>query len=256
MQLDHLFSVFEEAGRQISETIDRLPFDEAARITGTGADGTPTRYMDHLCEDIFIRSVKKEGFDYNILSEEAGFVDLGGKSILLVDPLDGTTNALNGIPYYSLSVGVIGSDTRSATAAFIMNLSDMTIYTSEKGGGAFRNGKPIRAGKRSGIYIVNFGRSIGPDIQKIVSRPMKYRKLGSTALDLCLLASGSVDAVFSIGKGSSPRNFDVAAGILLAEEAGGYVSDTNGSPYNLGLDPSDTKDMIGVAERSMVDEFI
>lgn len=255
MNQERLFSLLEETGYRIGDLIERTPFAEAAKILKTGADGTPTRNIDHQCEKIFIDSIKSNGLPYDIISEEAGFVDLGGKQKLLVDPLDGTTNALNGIPYYSLSVCVIDSDLRSASVAFVMNLSNNSIYTAVKGEGAYRNGKAIASRKKSGISIVNYGRLPDDYLALIISKATKYRKLGSTALDLCLLASGSVDAVFSIGPESAPRNFDVGAGILLVNEAGGYVSDIGGSPYNLSDDPRERKDMIAVAERSMVDEY-
>lgn len=256
MHHDILFSVLQDAGRKISEKVRSIGYSDASRILRTGADGTPTRVIDYECESIFIDSIRASGLPYNIMSEEIGFVDLGGEEVLLVDPLDGTTNALNGIPYFSLSVGIVTSDTRSASAGFVMNLSDGTVYTAIRGKGAFRNGHPLNTRKRSGIFIINYGKRMDSFLEKLISMSKKYRKLGSTALDLCLLASGSVDAVFSIGSGSSPRNFDVGAGILLVEEAGGFVCDKDGNPYNLGLDPSETKDMIGVAERSMAVDFI
>ncbi len=256
MHADRLFSVLEDAGNRIADKISGLSHDSASQILKVGADGTPTRRIDHECEEIFISVMKENDVPYSIMSEEAGFVGDQGGPVMLVDPIDGTTNALNGLPYYSLSVGLVEKDLRSATAAFVMNLSDHTVYTALKGEGAYRNGKEIHTGRRSGIYIINYGRKTDPYLERIISRAFKYRKFGSTALDLCLLAQGSADAVFSIGPGSSPRNFDVAAGILIAEEAGGYVSDIEGNPYNLGLDPSAKKDMIGVAEKAMVVEFI
>lgn len=256
MHSDTLFSILEAAGNRIAERVLEITYDEASRIVGRGADGTPTRYIDRECENIFVSAMQRNDVPYSIMSEEAGFIGKHGKPVMLVDPLDGTTNALNHVPYYSLSVGVTHSDLRAVTEAFVMNLSDRTVFTAVKGRGAFRNGVRISAARRSGIFVINYGGEIDTRLQNIVSHADKYRKFGSTALDLCLLASGSVDAVFSIGSGSSPRNFDVAAGILIAEEAGGFVSDSEGNPYNLGLDPSETKDMIGVSEKSMVVDFI
>lgn len=256
MQQDHLLSVLEEIGKAIAERIFSMSHEDASRIVKVGADGTPTRNLDQVCEEIFISGIRENDLPYSIMSEEAGFVHIADGPLLLVDPVDGTTNALNGIPYYSLSVGLVEKDVRSATKAFVMNLSDNTVYTAIKGKGAQKNGKEIRAQRRSGIYIINYGSGNDKLFQSIVSKAYKYRKIGSTALDLCLLASGSVDAVFSFGRGNSPRNFDVAAGILIAEEAGATVTDFHGNPYNLGLDPSETKEMIGVSERSMVEGFI
>lgn len=256
MHSDRLFSILEDTGNRIAEHVPEIPYDDASRIVGKGADGTPTRFIDRECENIFVSAMKENKVPYSIMSEEAGFIGEPGKAVMLVDPLDGTTNALNHVPYYSLSVGVTEADLRAVTAAFVMNLSNRSVYTAVRGKGAYRNGKKIRAAKRSGIFIINYGGKMDSYLQNIVSHAYKYRKFGSTALDLCLLASGAVDAVFSMGPGSSPRNFDVAAGILIAEEAGGFVSDSNGNPYNLGMDPSETRDMIGVAEKSMVVDFI
>lgn len=256
MHTDRLFSILEETGRYIAEKVQNLSYENASKILRVGADGTPTRQIDHDCEKIFIDMMNENEVPYSIMSEEVGYIGKGEGPVLLVDPLDGTTNALNGIPYYSLSVGLVENDIRSVSSAFIMNLSDRTVYTAVKGQGAYSNGDKITAARRSGIYVINYGKGADSFLQSLLSRAYKYRKFGSTALDLCLLASGSVDAVFSIGPGSSPRNFDVAAGILIAEEAGAYVSDIEGNPYNLGMDPSESKDMIGVAEKTMVVEFI
>ena len=80
------------------------------RNIGIGADGTPTEYIDKIAEDIAIRYIEKSRIPVNLLSEEAGYIDRDGEYTFVLDPIDGTRNAIRGIPFYSTSLA-IGRDT-------------------------------------------------------------------------------------------------------------------------------------------------
>jgi len=256
MLKEELFSILTDAGLEISQHIMEADLGELSKRIGDGADGTPTLAIDRESETIFLQHLKRNGVPYNVISEERGFLDMGSDKNLIVDPLDGTTNAIFRIPYYSLSVALSNRNGTILEAAFVMNLYDKTVYTSVLNEGSYRNGRRITVSKGSGIYIINYGNAPDNQLRKIIRKSRKYRKFGSTALDLCLLASGSVDAVINMGGSSSPRNFDVAAGKLIVEEAGGHVVDSYGRPYTISLSPSVKKDMVAVASKSMVDDII
>ena len=81
-------------------------FYKLGTSVGIGADGTPTKYIDKIAEDVAINFIKKSKIKVNILSEEAGFIDLGGEYTFVLDPIDGTRNAYRGIPFYSVSLAV------------------------------------------------------------------------------------------------------------------------------------------------------
>ncbi|EQD64600.1 bifunctional inositol-1 monophosphatase/fructose-1,6-bisphosphatase, partial [mine drainage metagenome] len=97
--------IFLEIGHEVMEAIkDSRERGITRGTTGMGADGTNTSVLDKVCEDIIIRRINEYDLPYNIVSEEIGFVDRGYNLNLVIDPLDGTFNAENEIPLYSMSV--------------------------------------------------------------------------------------------------------------------------------------------------------
>jgi len=110
---------------------------------GIGADGTPTKYVDKLAEDVAIKFIKKADMGVNILSEEAGFLDFGGEYTFVLDPVDGTRNAYRGIPFYSVSLGVGKSRLSDVEYGIVKNIPTGEVFFAEKDYGAFLNKKRI-----------------------------------------------------------------------------------------------------------------
>jgi len=152
----------------------------------------------------------------------------------IIDPIDGTTNFVHGIPYFAVSVALAYKGT--ALAGVVDNPPLQECFYAERGKGAFCNGAPLQVSgvKTLDESLVVLGLPYGPDVLtaqnfEMVSFLIKeshgFRRLGAAALDLAYVAAGRYDAFFE--KGLKP--WDMAAGILLIEEAGGKFSDFEGN---------------------------
>ena len=171
---------------------------------------------------------------YAFLGEEGGAV--GGTDdaqCWIVDPLDGTTNFLHGLPMFSISIALERQG--QIVAGVIYNPAMDELYTAERGGGAFMNDRRLRVAARSkladaviGTGIPHLGRgSHGNyliELRHAMGEVAGIRRLGSAALDLAYVAAGRLDGFWE--HALSP--WDIAAGILMIREAGGFVSDKSG----------------------------
>lgn len=200
---------------------------------GLGADGTPTKMVDDLAEREILRILRARKADrLNLLSEEAGFVDLKGDRVVVADPIDGTTNAARGIPFYCVSLAIGRKTLGDVDVGLVQNLCTGERYEAIAGQGAHRNGKRIRvrAGGKDNVYAVGIGR--GAEAAK-VAPGAALRSFGATALEMCLVAQGGLDGYHY----SRPilRIIDVAASTLLVREAGGVVLDRAGQDLDMQL---------------------
>jgi len=226
----------------VKSSIDEWIEDPACGdVLNIGADGTPTKRIDRIAETVALASLKDFGHGFTVLSEELGCVQIGESPdyFLHLDPLDGTFNAINGIPFYSISIYISNSD---CSFAYVSNLVQTVRYYAESGNGAWIETKS----KRKRIFVSNLetiedfsvaAYTIRPNAQRInnignVVR--RIRSLGCTSLEMCLVASGKLDAFVDVR--GNIRVVDFAAGKLIVEEAGGMVTDGCGSAILLGGD--------------------
>ena len=151
----------------------------------------------------------------------------------IVDPLDGTTNFLHGIPIFSISIALERQG--QLVAAVIYNPAMDELYTAERGGGAFMNDRRLRVAGRIkltdcviGCGIPHLGRgqhgNFLVELRNVMAEVSGVRRLGSVALDLAYVAAGRMDGFWETGLSA----WDIAAGLLLVREAGGFVSDMEG----------------------------
>ncbi len=197
-----------------------------------GASGDKTYPIDKKAEEIIIRELEKSGEPLSIISEEAGVIELnGGGRQVIIDPIDGSKNAISGIPFYCTSIAVAeGGRVKDIRLSYVINLVTGEEFWAEKGKGAFLNGKPISTQKDEEFYLIAYEAQVpGRDIQhilKLLSGARKTRCLGAIALDLSYLATGAISVFVSP---SPSRSFDFAGGWLLVKEAGGIFTDLNGN---------------------------
>jgi myo-inositol-1(or 4)-monophosphatase len=232
-----------EIGRRLMKEMPALKQSpDLRRPLGTGAAGDKTFPIDRRAEEIIIAGLDSCGEPCTVISEEAGFVDIkGGGLRVIIDPVDGSKNAIAGIPFFCTSIAVASGDTlESVFLSYIINLLTGDEFWAEKSSGAFMNGSRIAAQEDDLLYLVSYEAQIPsrdlPHILPLLSGARKTRCFGSTALDLAYLAAGAV-SVFVCPAPS--RSFDFAAGWLLAKEAGGIVTDTKGKEIpdvTLGLE--------------------
>ncbi len=223
-------------------------------IIGMGADGTATHQLDRICDDHILNFIRERDLPLNVISEESGFTDLGYGESLMVDPLDGTYNAENGIPFFSFSGAVVKEDLSSARIAIVADLARKTNYHAVKGKGAFANGKRIKVSQDPrGCALGGLGRAGHDHVSPILRGGWRIRSLGCASLELCLVANGSADLMAYVGDFNSLRNIDVAGGVLILREAGGIVLDGHFNDFNMGLDVRERKSIIGASSREFAE---
>ena len=198
---------------------------------GIGAGGDKTFRIDRKAEDIVLDGLASLKEPLTIISEELGTRELnGGGTRVVIDPVDGSKNAISGIPVYCTSIAVSSGEKLSGvTLSYVIDLVSGDEFWAEKDGGAYLNGERLHTQRDDELYLAAYeaqspARDI-PSIMPLLSSARKTRCLGSTALDLAYLASGSV-SVFVCP--SPSRSFDFAGGWLLVREAGGTITNTEG----------------------------
>ncbi|MCK4369603.1 MAG: hypothetical protein KAW03_00925, partial [Candidatus Lokiarchaeota archaeon] len=216
---------------------------EARIKSKRGAGGDISMNIDIIAENIIIESLKKANVDVLLISEEIGEKYIGDKekakenqAVLIVDPLDGSNNAARGVPYCSVSIAYAnGSKISDINKAVVLNLNTKDIYWAEKGNGAFLNDTKIHVSdldiSQKCFFELNLSmKNLLDNLQKLsplIKRFYRIRILGSSALTLCQIASGSMEAFINLRR--SNRLVDVAAGLLILKEAGGNISTLDGS---------------------------
>jgi myo-inositol-1(or 4)-monophosphatase len=180
---------------------------------------------------------------FNVLSEECGRIDRGAALTLVLDPIDATNNAVTGFPYYAFSLAVV--DDRPL-AACVLNLPTGDCWTAVRGQGATLNGRRLTGSgvSRLAEAIVAAVRPMDEGdlarLRPILFGARRLRITGCTALDVCLIASGTLHAFANPNRYTNPlwgeKVVDYAAAALILEETGGALCDAEGRPLAYPLD--------------------
>ncbi len=234
-------------GKTLLENIPVLAHSaESKKALGKGAAGDKSFAVDRRAEEIIFSGLAALKEPLTILSEEAGLLEIqGGGLRVIIDPVDGSRNAISGIPLYSTSIAAASGDTiGDVELSYVINLISGDEFWAERDKGAFLNGGRIRCQTQDELSMVLYeAQSPARDIQRIMpllSHSRKARCLGSTALDMAYVSLGAVSVFVTP---SPSRSFDFAGGWLLIKEAGGIVTDTEGEKIDrvrLGLERSST----------------
>ena len=170
---------------------------------------------DKKIEKVLINELTKNKKKYSILSEEIGFIKNDDNDyIWVIDPIDGTTNFLHGIPHFCISIGLKFRD--EIISGIIFDPIKNETFYAEKNQGAFFNNHRIRVSKRKNLDECLFA----TNKNGLSSTDLNSRIFGSAALDLAYVASGRIDGYFQNGL----NLWDIAAGTLIVKEAGGIVN--------------------------------
>ncbi len=213
---------------EIREAIGKLPESDLRVEVGMGKDGTPTKKVDRVAEEIALGIL--EDYDFRIVTEESGVLG-DGEVIVALDPIDGTFNASRNIPIYSVSLCFSSSEKlEGALFGYVANLATGTEYYSYGGwgkGGSYKDGKPISVSTTDSLNCNAI--FYYPDRDYGFKR---VRIFGSAALELCFVADGSIDCFIDIRSHENKgflRIYDVAAGLLIARNAGAVTTDLEGN---------------------------
>jgi myo-inositol-1(or 4)-monophosphatase len=227
--------VLRKIGRRLLKEIPVIGH-KPQTVIGVGAAGDKTYLIDKKAEEIIISGLDESGEALTIISEEIGIQDIkGGGKKVLIDPIDGSRNAISGIPFYCTSIAIADGNTlRDVESAYVVNLVNGDEFWAEKGKGAFLNGEKISVQKDDELYLIAYeaqdpSKDI-PRISPLLIRSRKTRCLGATALDLSYLASGAISIFVTP---SLSRSFDFASGWLLVREAGGIFTDMKGNTIEI-----------------------
>ncbi|MDP2620858.1 MAG: inositol monophosphatase family protein [Hyphomicrobiales bacterium] len=229
-----LINVMIQAARKAGRTLAR-DFGEVENLqVSLKGPGDFVSAADLRAEKILIEELGRARPGYAILTEETGAIPGHDKTHRwIVDPLDGTTNFLHGFPLFCISIALEREG--QLVAGVIYNPVLDELYTAERGKGAFLNDRRIRVAARTSlslalvtIGIPHSGRGAHAlmlrELEVVMGKVAGLRRTGSAALDLAFVAAGRCDAFWE--HGLSP--WDLAAGILMVREAGGFVTDIGG----------------------------
>ncbi|CAH0385747.1 unnamed protein product [Bemisia tabaci] len=196
--------------------------------------------FDKKVEDNLIQQLLREFPEHKIIAEESqSGAELTSDPTWIIDPIDGTTNFMHGYPQSCISVAL--TINKELVIGIVYNPIMNQMFTAKKGQGAFLNGQPIRASKTEDLsksllaLELSHGRHPSRHNQMMksfdacVSVAHGVRTVGSSALTLCYVAMGGLDAYYA----NYLNSWDIAAGVLILREAGGTVISTNGDKFDL-----------------------
>ena len=221
---------------------------------GTGAGGDAIKPVDLTAETAIVETLKQHDVSFTLISEESGVKKFGStpdECYVTVDPIDGTTNLMHGLPFYACSIAVSRQPMlANVYAGLVVDLVHDVTYTAFEGKGAYRNGKKIETSKTASLDEAVVGldlntynvKKVVPKLTALIEKTKHIRHFGANALELCYVANGLTDAFVDLrGK---LRTTDVAAGFLIVKEAGGTVTTPDNQALNVELDPKQTLSFI------------
>jgi myo-inositol-1(or 4)-monophosphatase len=230
--------LFSRIGDGVRDAVLPLAGTEAGRAQlSVGAGGDTTMELDRAAEAVVFRELAglgERGEKFSVLSEEAGLRSFGADyPLVLVDPVDGSLNAKQGVPLFGLMLAVLdGPLVADAYAGFVLNLNTDEAWTAVRKQGATRAGAPLTVmerGSRNRIQLTAL-ESTPRNVhmaRPLIERSSKIRILGSMAISIALTAAGAFD-VFCAPM--PVRVFDTAASLLILSETGGVATTVEGEP--------------------------
>jgi myo-inositol-1(or 4)-monophosphatase len=212
-------------------------FDDIHRIDYKGETNLVTE-VDRACEEAIFGLLSKSFPSHDFLLEESVTSRTGSSHLWVVDPLDGTTNYTHRYPHFCCSIAL--QHEGRTVAGVVFDPVRNELFTALYRGGAFLNGRPIRTSDENRLIRCLMATGFPTDIQRardknlrkfarLLHRVRSVRRSGSAALDFCYLAAGRLDGYWVL----KLAPWDAAAGVLMVQEAGGSVTDLNGTPPHL-----------------------
>ncbi len=202
------------------------------------APGDYVTNIDLMAEKKIINIIKKRFPSHSILSEEVGFIDNKSDFIWYIDPLDGTHNYIHNFPLFGVSIAVAHKGELQAGVIYLPMLKE--LYVAQRGKGAFLNGKKIKVSERLIQHsMVGFGAVLRRKneeklaiLKKLAGNILDIRIFGVAVYTATLVAKGNLDAHVAV----TSLPWDIAAGALIIQEAGGRITEVDGSPFSLESD--------------------
>ncbi|ASJ09579.1 fructose-1,6-bisphosphatase [Thermococcus siculi] len=239
-----------ELARELAGEVEKVVMplfgtSKAGETVGTNVSGDVTKYVDKVAEDLVVRRLSSLGV--NIVSEEIGFIDNGSDYTAVVDPIDGSYNFAAGIPIFAFSFAVFRG--KKPVYGAIYEFVPKHFYEAIPGEGAFMNGRRIHVREpergKEALSFYTRGRCTG-----LIEKVKRVRVLGAIAVELTYLAKGALDGVLDIRNYVRPT--DIAAGVLIAREAGAIVTDERGREFEVHLSATEKTNVIAVNDEYLL----
>jgi myo-inositol-1(or 4)-monophosphatase len=223
-----------KAARRAGTIINRASQDLSSLTIKNKTYNDYVSEVDQASEQAIIETLKDVYPDHGFLGEETGRSNIDAEHVWIIDPLDGTTNFLHGFPQYAISIACMTQGKLSHAVIYDPTRND--LFTASKGAGAFLNDKRIRVSQRAKLQESLIGTGFPfrdfkymdtymPMLTDMIKKTSGIRRPGAAALDLAYVAAGWLDGFWEINLST----WDIAAGGLLIQEAGGIVGDFEGN---------------------------
>jgi myo-inositol-1(or 4)-monophosphatase len=288
---EQLVDMLVACGQQVREAVVRAEYHRLAEVVGWGADGAATTHIDQVAEEAALSFLESALPRLNVLSEEAGMLDRGSALTAIVDPIDATNNAtavpnfvpqpgnnlpaairdiplraghVFGFPYYAFSVGVVAD--RELVAGCVMNLPTGEVFTAWRGGGVRLDGAPVRASDTRRVPDARIA-LIRPEtdtawrvLRALTVQARRIRITGCSALDLALIACGSLDALVNPNRispgGWGEKIVDYAGALALLQETDSVLTGFDGRAVPVDFDLSRRTPLVGAATPALHAELL
>ncbi len=243
--------LIKEIADEITKTVENIAPSEARRIIKRNKYDV-TRAIDAQAESAALKILANQK-SFNLLSEETGFHDFSGSKVIVLDPVDGTFNAISGIPFYSISIAVGKRNISDIEYALVRNLVTKDDFEARKGRGALMNGKRIKTRDfelENATFSVYLGKYAGEKSYEFAKKARRIRSLSCASLEICFVACGTLDAYYQYGY--PLRVTDVAAGTLILREAGGEIYDDNLNALEMDFNLNERKNVIAIGSNKVL----
>ena len=231
--IQDVINIAKEAGE-----IVRDGFGKKLKIEYKSNETNLVTEIDKASEKLITDFIKKTYPKHDILAEESGEMKSGSEYLWVVDPLDGTTNFAHGLPIFSVSIG-LQKNGKTLLGVVYDVMQDIT-YFAEEGNGAYANSERLKVSLNDkinhSVLVTGFPYNISENPEKtleifsaLTRKARAIRRLGSAAIDMCYVAKGVFDAFWEVYL----HPWDICAGILIVEEAGGIITDFHGKKIDI-----------------------
>jgi myo-inositol-1(or 4)-monophosphatase len=234
---------------------------KAATSFGMGAGGDTIKRIDLAAEKALIDCLGKHEVSCTLVSEESGIKKIGSQHseyYVTTDPVDGTTNAVNGLPFSANVIAVSnGPYLKDVETAIVSDIFHNIVYTAQKHKGTLKNGEKIKPSETSSMEEAVIGvdlntfkiEELQSKLEGLFKRGKHFRHFGANALEICYVADGSTDAFIDIrGK---LRVTDIVASYLILREAGGIMVTPEGEELNVPLAPTQRLSFIAASNQTI-----
>ena len=259
--MDWLGLLRECSQKMRKEVLNLYGSPDAAIGFGIGAGGDTMKKIDLVAEKALIDILEENRVSCTLISEETGTKRIGShpsEFYVTTDPVDGTTNAVRGIPFMATAIAVSKAPyLKDVETALVSDLFHNITYTAQRGRGAFRDGEKINPSQTSSLEEAVVGvdfntlrlRELVTKLERVLTRARHLRHLGANALEICYIADGTTDAFIDIrGK---LRVTDIVASYLIMLEAGGIMVTLEGAELNVPLAATQRVAFIAAANKTI-----